>query len=56
MHQKKRNKEFPKNPHPSLNSPHSGMPQEKKTFRLMFLPFLKVVKKTPTRWSQVTKK
>jgi hypothetical protein len=31
------------------------MPQEKKTFRLMFLPFLKIVQKTHTRWSQVTK-
>jgi hypothetical protein len=49
-------KNSPQNPHPSLNSPHSGTPQEKKTFRLMFLPFLEIVKKTLTRWSQETKK
>jgi hypothetical protein len=34
------------------------MPQEKKTFRLQNVssPSLKIVKKTHTRWSQITKK
>jgi hypothetical protein len=51
----RKTKNSPRFPTPAAIYLHSGTPQEKKTFRLMFLPFLKIVKKTHTRWSQVTK-
>jgi hypothetical protein len=54
---RKKNRKIPQNSHPSLNpSPPARLKKRKHLDYEMFLPFLKIVKKTLTRWSQVTKK